>query len=143
MSALETPDSIADDELLFRRIPEATHWYNPDTEFIDPAALTPNKNDVTGLSVGRAAFRDSAREASKGRAGKRYYVAVIPAAVAKASGAVIVPRPLPNDPGHAEISNLTYQTRKNDDARKLIEALRNAVLRVEGPFEGQATPTAA
>lgn len=138
MSAADAPESVADDELLFRRIPEATHWYNPDTGFIDPAALTPNKNDASGLSVGRGAFHSTAHEAAKGRAGKRYYVAVIPAAVAKASGAIIVPRPLAGDPGHAEISNLTYHTRKTDDSRKLIEALRRAVSRVEGPFEGQA-----
>jgi hypothetical protein len=138
MSAPDAPDSIADDELLYRRVPEVTHWYNPDTGFIDPAALTPNKNDVTGLSVGRAAFHDSAHEAAKGRAGKRYYVAVIPAAVAKASGAVVVARPLADDPGHAEVSNLTYDTRKTDNSRKLIEALRSAVSRVEGPFEGRA-----
>lgn len=137
MPASGAPDSIADDELLFRRIPEATHWYRPDTGFIDPAALTPNKSDITGLSIGRAAFDSTEREAAKGRAGKRYYVAVLPAAAAKAAGAVIVPRPLANAPGHAEIANLTFQTRRTDESRKLVEALRTAVIRVEGPFEGQ------
>lgn len=140
MEAPGSADSIADHELLFRRIPEATRWYDPDTGFIDPAALTPNKNDVTGLSVGRAAFHGAAHEAAKGRAGKRYFVAVLPVAVAKAVGAVIVPRPLADSPGHAEISNLTYQTRKTDDARKLIEALRRTVVQVEGPYDGQAVP---
>lgn len=51
---------------------------------------------------------------------------------------MIVPRPLADDPGHAEISNLSFQTRKTDDSRKLVEALRAAVIRVEGPFEGRA-----
>lgn len=138
MPAPEAPDSIADDELLFRRIPEATHWYRPDTGFIDPAALTPNKSDVTGLSLGRAAFHSLDQEAAKGRAGKRYYVAVLSAAVAKAAGAVIVSRPLTDAPGHAEISNLTFQARRTPPSRKLVEALRTAVMRVEGPFEGRA-----
>lgn len=138
MSVPEAPGSIADDELLFRRIPEATHWYRPDTGFIDPAALSPNKNDVTGLSLGRAAFHSIEQEAAKGRVGKRYYVAVLPAAAAKAVGAVIVPRPLVDAPGHAEISNLTFQTRRSGESRKLVEAIRTAVIRVEGPFEGRA-----
>jgi hypothetical protein len=138
MSAPHAADSISDQELLFRRIPEATQWYRPDTGFIDPAAFTPNKNDITGLSLGRAAFQSTAQEAAKGRAGKTYYVAVLPVAVAKDAGAIIVPRPLANDPGHAEIVNLTFQRRKTDDSRKLIEVLRAAVIRVEGPFDGQA-----
>lgn len=138
MSASDAPDSIGDDELLFRRIPEATGWYRPDTGFLDPAALTPNRNDVTGLSVGRASFRNAELEAAKGRAGKRYYVAVLSAAVAKAGGAVIVPRPLSDDAGHAEVANLRYETRKADAARKLVVVLRAAAIRVEGPFAGLA-----
>lgn len=138
MSPSDVPDSIADDELLFRRIPESTHWYRPDTGFIDPAGFTPNKNDLTGLSVGRAKFQSPEQEAAKGRAGKRYYVAVLAAAAARVEGAMIAPRPLSNDAGHAEIVNLTYQTRKTDGARKLVERLRSIVLRVEGPFDGQA-----
>ncbi|HVA48751.1 MAG TPA: hypothetical protein VNH11_20465 [Pirellulales bacterium] len=102
--------------------------------------MTPNKNDVTGLSMGRAAFCGPEEEAAKGRSGKRYYVAVLLAAKVKAGGAAVVPRPLPDDVGHAEIVNLTYRSKKTEESLKLIQSLRSAVLRVEGPFDGRAVP---
>jgi hypothetical protein len=128
---------VGDDELLLRRIPESMNWYNPGTGFIDPAALTPNKNDTSGLSLGREVFDAPQQEAAKGRAGKRYYVAVLRASDVRAAGANVHPWPIVGDLGHAEISNLTYDARKTDESLKLIQALRSAVIRVEGPFDGR------
>ena len=128
--------SIADNEIVLRRIPE--HWYNPETGFVDPQALTPHKNDTTGLSFGRAMFHGAEQEAAKGRAGKRYYVAVLAVTDVRASGATIVASPLPGDPAHAEIPDLTHEVKRTKVAIEMIAALRSRIIRIEGPFDGAA-----
>jgi hypothetical protein len=45
------------------------------------------------------------------------------------------PDPLPGDPGHAEISTLTYQNRKSPLVRRqMVLVATDLCLRVEGPF---------
>ena len=72
-------DPVTDDELLYRRIPESTGWYDPRTGTVNPEAFAPHKeHDRTGLSVTRAKYRGSSyNEAMRGRSGKTYYVAVL------------------------------------------------------------------
>lgn len=60
-------ETIADDELLYRRVPESTGWYDPATGVLDSRTFAPHKtNDATGLSVSRAKYK-SIEEAAKGR----------------------------------------------------------------------------
>jgi hypothetical protein len=40
-------DPVDPDEILFRRIPASTGWYDPPS--LAPEAFRPNKNDTTGL----------------------------------------------------------------------------------------------
>lgn len=131
---MASDEVIADNELLYRRIPAC--WYRPDDGYIDPLAFRPNKLDVTGLSLGRASFHAAEAEAAKGRAGKKYFIAVVQASEVRKSGATVAPRPLEGDPGHAEIPELTYDARKTDFAERMIHAIRAAIIRVEGPFDG-------
>lgn len=136
MASPDEPSPISDDEILFRRIPEM--WYKRDIGYLSPLAFRPNEADATGLSVGRGAFHSAEAEAAKGRAGKKYYVAVLKASDIRQAGATIVPRPLESDPAHAEIPELTYDQRKTDDAERIMHALRSSIIRVDGPFEGSA-----
>ena len=135
MSTPAGSEPIADDELLYRRIPDSLNLYDPNSEpHLLPDAFRPNANDTTGLSVYRAKYK-SVEEAARGREGKRYYVAVSRAGDLRAAGIDVVPRPREGDPGHAEVPGLNYQNRKSDQAieRKLLLA-QKLCLRVEGPF---------
>lgn len=129
-------DPIADEELLYRRVP--TGWYDPAKGLLNSEAFAPHKrNDVTGLSVSRAKYK-SLEEAARGRPGKSYYVAVFRAGDLRRNGIRSVPRPdVPDgyDPAHAELPDLNIGNRKSDETlqrqRLLAEELR---LKVEGPF---------
>lgn len=124
-------EPIEDDELLYRRIP--TVWQSESG--ISDQAFAPHKTeDPTGLSVTRAKYK-SLHEAANGRPGKSYYVAVLQAGDLRENGVEVVPRPLPDDPGHAELPALNSADRKNDEVLKFQKVLVNVVLRIEGPFE--------
>jgi hypothetical protein len=135
MSVLPGSDPIADDELLYRRIPAALNLHDPTAEpSLLPDAFRPNQNDLTGLSVYRAKYK-SLEAVAFGREGKKYYVAVLRAGDLRAKGIEVVPRPLDDDPGHAELPSLSYQTRKSDQVVEWKALLAQELcLRVEGPF---------
>ena len=106
----EPPDvaPISDDEILYRRIPASTGWYDPSrTPVLEPEAFRPNRNDNTGISLSRRKY-STVEQAARGQPGKSYYVALLRAAEICAAGMDVVPKPLPDDPGHAEIPELTF-----------------------------------
>ncbi len=133
MNAPEGNAPIADDELLLRRIPASTGWI--DDKGVSSLAFRPNRNDGTGLSISRAEPFKTVKQAARGRPGKSYYVAVLRAGDLRRAGIEVRPAPLPDDPGHAELPDLTYQDRKTDDALQWADLLANElILSVEGPF---------
>lgn len=128
-------EPIADDELLYRRIPASLNLYDPSAElFLLPDAFRPNASDTTGLSLYRSKYK-SIEDVARGREGKTYYVAVLRAGDLRAAGIAIVPRPLEGDPGHVELPGLTYENRKSDRPIewKSLLALKLCI-KVEGPF---------
>ena len=126
-------EPIADEELLYRRVPESTGWFSPATG-LSPQAFAPHKtSDATGLSVVRAKFK-SVEEAAKGRPGKSYYVAVLRAGDLRRHGIEIVPRPLPGDEGHAELPDLNAGRRKAVETLERQRIIPELCLKVEGPF---------
>lgn len=132
-------EPVLDDELLYRRVPASTNWFDPDrTPPLEPEAFRPNRNDDTGISVSRAKFK-TAHQAAMGRPGKEYYVAVLRARDIRAAGMEVAARPLSNDPSHAEIISLTYSNRKSKQAIEWRALLAEQLcLRTGGPF---TTPT--
>jgi hypothetical protein len=128
-------DPIADDEVLCRRIPASTGWYGPSrSPPLEPEAFRPNKNDTHGLSVSRQKYK-SVEQAARGQPGKTYFVALLRAGDIRAAGMEVVPRPLPDDPGHAEIPELTYDTRKSKLAIEWRTRLAGELcLYIEGPL---------
>jgi len=126
-------EPITDDELLYRRVSVNSGWYSPSTG-LDPRAFAPHKTeDVTGISVDRAKYK-RIEEAAKGRPGKSYFVAVLQAGDLKQQGISAVPRPEPDDPGHAELPELNSGNRRSDRTQDLQVLLVKLTRRVEGPF---------
>lgn len=126
-------EPIADDELLYRRVPVSTGWYSSGTELKPEAFEAHRSHDASGLSVSRAKYK-SVQEAAKGRPGKSYYVAVLRAGDLRNQGILVEPRPLPGDPGHAELPDLNSSTRKATETLERQRILVSLCLRIEGPF---------
>lgn len=125
-------ESITDDELLYRRVPASTGWYTPEAG-LKPEAFAPRQDDATGLSISRANYK-SIEEAAKGRPGKSYFVAVLRAVDLRQQGIAVEPRPLPGDPGHAELPDLNAGNRKATKTLERQRVLVTVCLRIEGPF---------
>jgi hypothetical protein len=134
MCAAGLPEMIDDGELLYRRIPESTGWYDPTVDpRPSPRAFNPREGDKTGLSLSRAKYK-TLEEVAKGQPGKRYYVAVLKAGDLRATGIELVQTP-PEDPSHCEIGNLTYANRKENASQEIQKRLAHELcLRIEGPF---------
>ena len=140
-------EPIADDELLYRRVPASasTGWFDPVSRVLRPEAFGPHRQrDVTGISVTRARYKPIA-EAARGQPGKSYFVAVL--CVGDLRQANYVVKPQPNVPGgydisHAELPDLNAANYKASETlerqRELAERL---CLRVEGPFQDGAAVT--
>jgi hypothetical protein len=131
MSPQPGHEPIADDELLYRRIPRSKGWYS--VTGLSPDAFDPRDDETTGISIYRAKYK-TLEDAAKGKSKKGYYIAVFRASVLTANGIRAVPRPLPDDPGHAELPDLTCHNRLTDEALNLKNLLTSLPESVEGPF---------
>jgi hypothetical protein len=117
-------EPIADDELLYRRVPES--YYDATTGRPLHLAFGPHKmNDTTGLSLARAKYKTAAEAANSPQPGKRFYIAVLRAADVRLAGMAIDPRPTPDDPAHCEFPDLRTDNRKEtvtlERQRRLVE----------------------
>lgn len=132
-------EPIEDGELLYRRVPASTRWYDPATGVLRSEAFGPHKTqDITGLSVVRAKHK-SIEEAARGRPGKSYFVAVLRAGDLRQRGIDVVSRPDSqdgeHDPAHAELPGLNSETRKASQTLERQRILAEELtLHVEGPF---------
>ena len=126
-------EPIADEEFLYRRVPASTGWYSPESG-LKPEAFAPHKtNDTTGLSLSRAKYK-SAEDAARGQPGKSYYVVSLRAADLRTRGIAVDPKPLPGDPGHAELPGLNSDNRKQDSTLERQRILVSLAVQIEGPF---------
>ena len=128
-------ESIEDHETLFRRIPVTGGFYDPSLDAKpSPMAFRPTKHDTTGLSIYREKYK-SIEQVAHGRAGKKYYIAVLKAGDLRQLGMEVIPRPLDNDHGHCEIVDLTYANRKVMPYAEWQAILAEQLcLRIEGPY---------
>lgn len=128
-------EPIADDEILYRRVPVQPEYYNPALDSKPrPEAFRPRKDDTTGLSVYRAKYK-SIEDVAENPRGKRYYVAVMRATDLREHGIKVLPRPVPDDPGHAEIPSITHENRRTPAAREQQLLLAEKLCyRIEGPY---------
>jgi len=127
-------EPLGDDELIYRRVLVSHDLFNPDTGHLSPEAFRPRHYDETGTSVDRAKYR-TIEEAAQGRNRKGYYVAVLRVGDLRREGLDVVPKPTPDNPGHAEVPALNYANRRSAEAEQWKVLLaRKLTLRVEGPF---------
>jgi hypothetical protein len=132
MANLSGSEPIADDEILYRRIPVSQGWV--DEAGVSPAAFRPHRNDTTGLSVYRAKYKPL-ETAAQGQSASGYYIAAFLARDARAYRIDIQPSPLADDPGHAEMPSLTYDLRSSEQAVEQQRVLaRKVPLTIHGPF---------
>jgi hypothetical protein len=136
MAANDGTETVADDELLYRRIPVSMGWYSGGE--LSPEAFDPRPNDrpdpdLTGISVSRAKYK-TIQEAARGSGRKGYYVAVLRAGDLRNNGIAVEQRPRPGDPGHAELPDLRSDNRNAPETKERKLWLANHCLRIEGPF---------
>jgi hypothetical protein len=125
-------DPIADDEILFRRVPEC--WFDFETQKpLDQAFGPHKKRDTTGVSLSRAKYK-TIEEAALGQPGKTYYIAVLRASDVRQAGMTIDPRPTPDDPGHSEFSDLRADNYRDDLTQERQRRLVELCLEIKGPF---------
>ena len=128
-------DPIANDEILYRRIPVSQGWYDATLEHpVLAQAFTPTRHDSTGISLWRAKYR-SLREAAQGP-GKSYYVAVLRVGDLRANGIEVVSTTEEGGPGHVSIPALNYADRRTDGVKETARLIATRLCRsVEGPFQ--------
>lgn len=131
MPADDGTEPVADDELLYRRIPVSQGWYTKSG--LSPVAFEPRKKETTGISFSRDKYK-SIQEAAKGKSRDGYYVAVLRTGDLRKHGIEVVRRPVPGDPGHVEVPDLTCHNRLTQEALERTLLLTKLCLRVEGPF---------
>lgn len=135
MTEPEQPASLADDELVYRRIPVSMGWCDGKT--ISPEAFAPRKDEVSGISVIRANLR-SAEAAAQGKSKQGYWIAVLRVGDLRAHGMEVVAKPdtpAGFDLAHAEIPELNNQSHGTDLAlQRTVLLARKLCTEILGPF---------
>jgi hypothetical protein len=131
MTENDGTEPVANDELLFRRIPVSMGWYSHGG--LSPEAFDPREDDLTGISVSRAKYK-SVEGAAQGKSKKGYYVAVLRAYDLRQHGIAVEPRPSLEDHSHAELPDLRAGNRLAPETQERKVLLANCSLRIDGPF---------
>ncbi len=134
MASPDGNEPIADNELLYRRIPASTGWYSEGV--LSPMAFRPHRErDIDGLSLWCARRYTSIEETARGQPAKEYYVAVLRAGNLKAHGIEVTATRERGEPGHASLPALNSENRREPASLDLQGLLAGRLtLRVEGPF---------
>lgn len=137
MESLPGSEPVADDELLYRRVPSKLPFYDPQADPpVSPEAFKATKDDVSGLSASRAKYTNPEQAARHGR-GSEYHIAVLRAGDLRKLGLDIVPKPEPDDPGHVEIPGLRRELIKTTEVDRL-RISKEVCREVLGPFPGKS-----
>jgi hypothetical protein len=135
MSAADGTEPVADDEVLYRRVPVSMGWYTPQANPpLSPEAFRPRDEDTDGISLYRAKDK-TLEEAARGPSRKGYHVISLRAGDLRARGIVIRPDMDPADPGHVTLPALNTASRDTDRALEIQAALAECGgAHVSGPF---------
>src|SRR5207245_2961611 len=100
-------DEIADDEYLLRHIPGGTLWQASGPRITSANFQIRQDRNETGVSVTRLKITGPKRllELVGGKPQRGSRIASVRAAEVRALGLRVLPKPLPEDPGHAEIQS--------------------------------------
>jgi hypothetical protein len=134
MPTADESDPISDDEILYRRAPVSKDWV--DEHGVSAEAFAPLKGDLSGLSVFRARFLPL-EEAARGASKQGYYVLELRAGDLRGAGIDIVPAPIADKAGHAEIPALKYERPESNASLEIRQLLADRLVRkTHGPFVG-------
>lgn len=102
-------NDVADDEILLRHIPGGTLWQAPEPRITSANFQLRHDRNETGVSVTRRQITAPERllELVGGSVDTGSRVAAVRAGDVRALGLKVVPKPLPDDAGHAEIQSDT------------------------------------
>lgn len=134
MPAADESEPISDDEILYRRVPVSMEWI--DAHGVSAEAFAPRKDDLSGLSVFRAKFL-SLEEAARGASRQGYYILELSAGDLRGAGIDILPAPIADKAGHAEIPALKYERPESNASLEFRQLLADRLVRkIHGPFLG-------
>jgi hypothetical protein len=99
--------AIADDEIVLRHIPGGTAWQAPGPRITSGNFSLRHDRGETGVSVTRARTTSADRllELVGGSAERGSKIAAASVSAIRGLGLRVVPKPLPEDAGHAEIQS--------------------------------------
>ena len=130
---MSEPAQIADDEVILRHIPGGTLHQAPGPRITSKNFALRTHLNETGLSVSRAGMTSpAALLALVGDVAKGSRVAAVTAADLRGLGLDVVPDPLPDNPGHAEIRSASTDLNQQD-VRKLLALTFQFVPAVPSP----------
>ena len=141
-------DPVADEEWLLRKVSVRSGRYDGESGRLLPESFMPIKTDETGISLDRQRSAErpefrTPKQAACGDADRQpdgYFVARLSVTEVRALGLTVKPDPLPDNPGHVLIPEMSYPMRKSKDQveknRVLAgeAALAQRVAEVLGPF---------
>jgi hypothetical protein len=114
------------------------NYYNG-VDDLSPEVFHPRRNEATGISVYREKYK-SIEDAAKGRSKHGYFVAVLRTGDLRDIGVRVVPWPLPDDPGHAQLPDLNCDNRREPITEQRKFDLAKVCLKVVGPFPSSNEP---
>jgi hypothetical protein len=119
-------EHIADDEWLLRHIPGGSLWQAPGPRITSANFQLRHDRGETGVSVTRAKITGPERllELVGGDRAMGARVAHVSVGEVRALGVQVVPKPLDDDPGHAEIQSATASLDDHACRKKLARLFR-------------------
>jgi hypothetical protein len=118
---MTAPDQIADDEYLLRHIPGGTLWQAPGPRITSANFQLRHDRNETGVLVTRSAITtpEQLLEVVGGKAELGSRVVRARVSDVRALGLRVVPKPIDQDPGHAEIQSETGSLDDHATRKKL------------------------
>jgi hypothetical protein len=135
-------EPVSADESVMRRVYAGSGFYNRDRVPypLSERAFWPLKQDLDGISVVRTKYATPQAAAAGGFAGKSYYIIEIAESAILNIGLQTLPKPTPQEAGHAVIPTINSTNVATDFVREKTDQLRKLPYVCHGPFPGTKPP---
>jgi hypothetical protein len=132
-------EKIADDEIVYRRVPAKLEYYVPANDRpVQWITFQPNRNDLSGISVWRAKHVRPDEAVQTARPGRSYYLIALNVSDLRRLGAEVVASPGEGGPGHASITSLSWSRYRGPQKKDVMELASRIAFEacqvVLGPF---------